>query len=138
MYHSDQNEDNGEGLIVWELDIEGIRFLENQVIDDCPGGQGHRQYRDYRCPKQIVMQYAEIKDRDGKQIYEGDILSNNFGTDKQVLRKVTFEKGSFWLEKISGRSSIPFKVLLHEFAAFNYSVVGNIYQNPELINPEND
>lgn len=77
----------------------------------------------------IVMQYTGLKDKNGKEIYEGDIL--NFGNNNYV--QVIFDNGSFNVfdEPLGwdfDSDIIPIKT------DFRYcEVIGNICENPELL-----
>lgn len=71
----------------------------------------------------ILSEYTGLKDMDGKEIYEGDIL---FETFSEEYFKVVFENGSF-------RAEIDEYSLDLEDYANICEIVGNIYENPELI-----
>lgn len=68
------------------------------------------------------MQYTGLKDKNGKEIYEGDIT-----TDGDMICRVEYDVPVFTLKSISnGNDYNPF----YE----NLEVIGNIYENPELLN----
>nr|DAP15138.1 MAG TPA: YopX protein [Caudoviricetes sp.] len=75
-----------------------------------------------------LMQYTGLKDKNNKEIYEGDILFESFG---ERYYKVVFENGSFKAE-VEGDFEEYFFDLI-DVVAQGYEVVGNIYENPELI-----
>ncbi len=81
----------------------------------------------------FVMQYTGLKDRDGKEIWEGDILKHYLPYENSKEHPlVIMQWGSPWacfeLKHINGLKNI---------APINwyteYTVIGNIYQNPELL-----
>lgn len=84
-----------------------------------------------------VLQFTGLQDRNGKEIYEGDILKYNFPYDGRLkhISPVTYleTQASFGLKDIYG-NEIP----LYRITANNYfEVVGNIYENPELLEGKN-
>lgn len=71
-----------------------------------------------------LMQYTGLKDKNGKEIYEGDILITKDIEGGKYKTFVTHENGMF----LSGEESLYDDVFL-----FEAEVVGNIYENPELL-----
>jgi uncharacterized phage protein (TIGR01671 family) len=72
-----------------------------------------------------LMQYTGLKDKNGKEIYEGDIVSSEQWNPKTY--QVVFEDGEFGF-KNSGDFYLN---ALHYLEKFE--VIGNIYENPELL-----
>lgn len=85
----------------------------------------------------ILQQFTGLYDHDGKEIYEGDIISNNFGTDKEVLREVQWSNGSWVAIRIKGNSRLDKQILLGVFINYNFKIIGNIYQHKYLLGNEN-
>lgn len=71
-----------------------------------------------------LMQFTGLHDKNGREIYEGDIVEVKFndggGYDNPV--EVSFENGSFWV----GMGYLNDVKIIE--------VIGNIYENPELLN----
>lgn len=73
-----------------------------------------------------VMQFTGLKDKDGVDIYEGDILQ---GIGSDIFSDVFFRDGSYHLRLSENQGSNN----LIQFRCKYYEVAGNIYENPELI-----
>ncbi len=73
-----------------------------------------------------LIQYTEVKDKNGREIYEGDI----FTRAGKFFYTVVFYKGGFKLKLVRGgfEDMIP----LSRVAKYG-EVIGNIYENPELL-----
>lgn len=88
-----------------------------------------------------VMQYTGFKDKNGKEIYEGDILREYLDTDEGVIKtdcQVFWNKkyGSWSLDQ-SYNNDMKFSTALYEeLKDYNHEISGNIYQNPELLKPK--
>lgn len=80
----------------------------------------------------ILMQHTGLKDSEGNCIYEGDIFKIHFGADNWKNCAVYFDSGCFWI------NDNPSELLYKHYPHFDLKVIGNIYQNPELLNePQN-
>lgn len=72
-----------------------------------------------------IMQFTGLHDKNGREIYEGDILGLN-----EIYTAVVFHEASFSMDSQSeNRMPSP----LHSDRTRMYTVAGNIYENPELL-----
>lgn len=76
-----------------------------------------------------LMQYTGLKDKNGKEIYEGDIvMTPNYnydpskGDNPMVLSEIRYVDGAFVADD-----------LLREHKQDDREIIGNIYENPELM-----
>ena len=79
------------------------------------------------CDNIILMQYTGLKDRKGKDIFEGDIVAE--GTINYV---VAFYAGA-WRLKQNIDGDTWWKSLYRYVANFRVEVIGNVYENPEFL-----
>lgn len=78
-------------------------------------------FDDYEC----IMQSTGLKDKNGKEIFEGDVVKCNglLGTIKSLK--------AMWIWKYNNYQKVG-------FFAQEIEVVGNIYENPELLEVNHD
>ena len=84
-----------------------------------------------------LMQYIGLRDKNGKEIYEGDIIKYKFPYDTRLkhISPVKFleTEASFGIKDRYG-NEIP----LYTISANNYfEVIGNIYENKNLLEENN-
>ena len=81
----------------------------------------------------VLEQFTGLTDRNGKEIYEGDIIEISEYSDVLPLHtaSVIFEDGAF---KVKGKYS--HSSIIHYMEGNNlprFEVIGNIHKNPELL-----
>lgn len=74
-----------------------------------------------------VMQYTGLKDKNGKEIYEGDILE--FSGNVVALGIVKYNENFATFQACNGNSGW----LFGNESGTNIEIIGNIYENPELV-----
>jgi uncharacterized phage protein (TIGR01671 family) len=85
-----------------------------------------------------LMQFTGLTDKNGKEIYEGDIVTykrsigNWTGQYMTTTHKIVFSEEVFAFVMEYGSSYIK----LRKHWGYEYEVIGNIYENPELLKKE--
>ena len=87
--------------------------------------------RDAKFNDVELMQYTGLKDKNNKEIYEGDILFESFG---ERYYKVVFENGSFRAEFKGDFDEYSWDLI--DVIAQGCEIVGNIYESPKKMEDE--
>ena len=110
--------DNGE-WVVGSLSTE--YYQKHGVVIICPS-----EDEAYKVNPSTVGQYTGLTDKNGKKIFEGDII---FDPEIKENYIVEFDKGGFCAGDMFLQAYISFD-------EFSCEVIGNIYDNPELLEDE--
>ncbi len=112
----------------YEITLDGqLHFYQN-----CEDGEFGLDYATEENGY-FIMQYTGLKDINGKEIYEGDIVKitsfgipSNYKQKQSMIDEVIFENGGY---TVNGRAG---SYLLE--SPGNVEILGNVYENPELLN----
>jgi uncharacterized phage protein (TIGR01671 family) len=103
--------------------IDNDSFKDNEIIG---------WNRDHNL---FLMQYTGLKDKNGKEIYEGDIVKGinyGFNNPSRFIGTVEYRYNGY---KVVGTPK--YKGMNDELNTI-YEVIGNIYENPNLVEGENN
>lgn len=109
---------------IWESDVHIIRTVDN----------GFDSYIEFEVIPETVGQYTGLTDKNGKKIFEGDIV--------KVCRGKDIEKGIVYYDKRIGTYAVLyndeninlfFDIFTSKDPNVYIEIIGNIHDNPELL-----
>lgn len=109
------------------LQVESINFREGYVSLN----EGDNSLTD-TLEMIELMQYTGLNDKDGKEIWEGDILER-YG---YWFIRIEYDKGCLMVRDLDEvrYNNLILNVPICNFESINdWKVIGNIYENPELL-----
>lgn len=128
--------ENKEMLKVQELDFEDTFYGGRLSIRV-------DMYNDYfDMEDMILMQYTGLKDKNGKEIYEGDIakitekkniLKHKVIPMKPIIAEISWSEEYLAYILITTSVKDAFENLADYLEEYDIEVIGNIYDNPELL-----
>ena len=115
------------------LEVTEINFTGNAITPTClfwsPELGLHEAPIEFERDFEL-MQYTGLKDKHGGEIYEGDIVEFALSPFESVKGSVEFDYGAFYLKPTDKKYD---NMLLANMNFDLVGVVGNIYENPKLL-----
>lgn len=111
-------------------DIVSIDFEEKEI---CVKALFFEKASRYNFDDIVLMQSTGLIDKNEKEIFEGDILCDE-GLEQEndfIYTTVSYEDGAWVCDQITS-DDCGYSGALNEFSD-DYSVIGNIYTKPELL-----
>nr|DAW67198.1 MAG TPA: YopX protein [Caudoviricetes sp.] len=109
-------------------DVLTLDFIDNKVLINNEEKQlrGYVKYQDVE-----LMQYTGLKDANGEDIYEGDIVEA-WSEGKKAIGKVKQRIDGLWLMYPAWQSGKSWGLMPNKERKTTVKIIGNIYENKEL------
>lgn len=109
-------------------DVTNISF-DSKFVDICQQGDTERYTEmSVEFDEITLMQSTGLKDKNGKEIFEGDILKSN-----KYTTSVFYERGAYRVKlRRTPNTTVTMDVIFF-IQKYKTKIVGNIYDNPELL-----
>ncbi len=82
-------------------------------------------------PEMDLMQFTGLKDKNGKEIYEGDIVRNTWASSEQSGEVCLTPEEGVVLKHVDGVTLQRFTTKM--WITQPMEVIGNIYENPDIL-----
>lgn len=123
IYYQDKYEAYGDNLSSIDICKETITITSFYNYEDV--------YR-FEDEEVKLMQYTGIKDKNGKEIYEGDIVLIKLDETSTWYKTVVgFKKGAFIADLIDKEDYVY--IFHHGFTGDDFEIIGNVYENKNLL-----
>lgn len=114
---------------IFDIEDENKRDWEITELEQC------RYFGEYLCmpERYIVEQCTGLKDKSGRLIYEGDIVNILCEVEEQGVLEWASEEAQFVIRA----ERAGFVADFDNYNGIDLEVIGNIHENPELLEAQN-
>ncbi len=116
-----------------EILFRGKRVIDGKWVESCcPLGEMHSGTVTYDFDSKTVCQYTGLTDRNGRKIFEGDIVETVCDGEQNPNYVVIWDKGELDFKVTNGEERYKGN---YEYLGYcdEIIVIGNIFDNPELL-----
>lgn len=114
------DKENKEMLFVRQID-----FMFEKVVLEC--------YEQFFIDEVELMQYTGLRDKNGREIYEGDVVRYECCFESYVEEVIYDDKHCNFGTIDKDEKTFSFDALISDFDVDCFEVVGNKYENLELL-----
>ncbi|EGO5849304.1 hypothetical protein IV406_03290 [Enterococcus faecalis] len=110
-------------------DVAVLHFTKGGKVNSIEYWKTPSELKSYHVRNLVLMQSTGLKDKNGVEIFEGDVLYYDPFKTHMNDSIVVFEKGSFCKKTIRNGKLTSVRFIDSE----EYEVIGNVWDNPELL-----
>ena len=120
-----------------------VRYKNNWCIIELNKGLTEFGYEAYmECVKngERFYEYTGLKDKQGKEVWEGDIVKRIYdftklGKPKEAIQQIIFDNGKYKFFREYKDGSRGYSDCYSGHKIYPWEVIGNIYEDGHLLNP---
>lgn len=114
-------------------DVAVLHFTKGGKVNSIEYWKTPSELKSYHVRNLVLMQSTGLKDLNGVEIFEGDIVKvtvNNYGTGERFeqIDKIVYEDCRFCFN-----DGFYYSETIKYSGYENKEVIGNVYENPELL-----
>jgi uncharacterized phage protein (TIGR01671 family) len=107
-------------------------WCQDCVFEDSLDGAGTSPTLPAETKDCVLLQYTGLKDKNGVEIYDGDILAGVNGS----INGNDWLWGNYEIKYQNGNHNVPiWGIYENQNSTHWFEIIGNIYENPELLKP---
>lgn len=120
------------------------KWMYGSIKAPCPGLENYPHFNDYymwetggekvKVETKTIGQYTGLKDRNGKEIYEGDIFQFGYNETRFTAIVGWNNEVGAWCIRFNYETIFGTRPLGEWLKECLIEIIGNIHDNPELIN----
>lgn len=118
--------------------VEGHYYEDLHQGEWCSWIQECNDITHYKVDKNTLGQFTGLLDKNGKEIYEGDIIFSQKCDCRAILHKVEYnvDNAMFVAKPIQGWDFDFCQIRKDWIDKYGKEVIGNVFDNPELLKTE--
>lgn len=117
--------------------VDELCFFDQNISEV---GTDHDHYfeEDFTEGLAVLMQFTGLKDKHGKEIYEGDVVARQSTKGNSLLVVIEYsEKGACFMGRDMAKEGIAlplfYSIPIWKKEGFEIELLGNIYEHPDLL-----